>query len=1310
MKKITLFLMLLCSAITFGQVGFSQNFNAATALPAGWTQNRYFGTATQACEGNSFRSNIYSGATTSTGNLGTPNFVGQSNGTDLTVSFDYKIVNWSAATVATPAGWGTAQLQFSLDNGTTWTTAPSGTINDSNHVVANTCATFNVVIPGASLPNGSDVKLRVLNTWASGDYYFYIDNFSGAQVASNPPNCTTLTAPLNGATNVNEESNLTWAAATGVPTGYFLSVGTTPGGVDVVNNVDNGNSTSYALPTLMYSTLYYVTITPYNANGNAMGCTEESFETRPAPPVGQVCGNPIVVGALPYNTSDNTNVYADDYNGSPGASCGSTNGYLNGDDVVYAYTATSDATINFALSGIGANYAGMFLYSSCGDIGTTCIAGATNGASTADFDFDYNVTNGQTYYVVISTWATPQSTAYTLDIREILCADPSDLAVANITTTTADLSWTDNNSTATPNWNIEILPSGNAPTNMATDTATTNSFQATGLTANMSYDYYVQADCGGGTLSLWVGPFTFTTACNAFVAPYLEDFEAFPTATSAFISSNCWTGTGGAYYWESAPGTDTGSADTGPSPTITTGNYFYTEASAGASGDITELISPSVDLSGLTAPSLSFNYHMYGVVMGTLDVLVNGTDNVFTISGQQQANDTDPFELATIDLAAYAGQTITVTFRATSAGTFEGDLSIDNVNFDELPTCPQPNMLTVANITDTTADLGWTENGTATVWDVEVVDITAGGTPTGTPTATGVSNPYTVMSLTPNNAYEFYVRASCGGDVSTWVGPLAFSTVCSTFTAPYTEDFENAGVVPDCWTLAGGDDWDFNLTGPNHVGNAGTITGSTTSGNYYAVVDDSGLTSNVSVLESPFVDLTPLTTPALTFFEISDNEGNANATLTVEVWDGAAWNTVGTYNTNTAGWELKTINLSTLTFTGPAQARFSVADSGSFYDDIAIDDVSFVELPACPQPSMLTVTNITATTAELGWTDNGTATVWDIEIVDVTAGGTPTGTPTVSGVTNPYVITGLNPQNDYAFYVRAVCGGDLSSFSGPSNFRTACATITVFPSTTDFTNNPPTTCWDEAADGEVAAGPSGLGASDWRGNRSYFDVNANVVNSNALNLFTGNVDREWLLSPTYTIPSGTPHGLKVQVAVTNYNFSGSTSAGDTMGSDDEVMLLMTTDNGVSWTTLTTWNAGNQPSVNGTDYLADLSAVSGDVRFAFWGSDGITNDIEDYDFHVGAFTVDLLSALSTEEFNTNNLDFSYYPNPVSNELTINAATKLSSVSVINVLGQTVYSTTPNTNKVMVNMSELNAGYYFVKVVSGNASKTIKVIKN
>jgi hypothetical protein len=893
------------------------------------------------------------------------------------------------------------------------------------------------------------------------------------------------------------------------------------------------------------------------------------------------------------------------------------------------------------------------------------------------------------------------------------CIDPSALTATSITASGADLGWTENASATV--WDIEIvdITAAGTATGTPTFTGVTNPYTYNTGVAQNDYEFYVRADCGasgGAGVSNWVGPFAFTTACTSTAAPYTEDFETFTTAASAFTAENCWTGTGGAYYWESAPGTDTGSTGTGPSPTVTTGNYFYTEASGGVTGDVTDLVSPLVDLTALTAPALLFDYHMTGNEIGTLDIIVNGT-TVFTLTGEQQLADTDPFLLATVDLAAYVGQTVQVTFRATSAGTFEGDIAIDNVSFTELPTCPAPSMLTVANITDTTVDLGWTEAGSATVWDVEIVDITAGGTATGTATATGVANPYTATGLASNNDYEFYVRAVCGGDVSTWVGPFAFSTICSTFTAPYTEDFENAGAIPACWSQNAANNWDFNLTGPNHVGNAGVITGSTASNNYYAVVDDSGATANINVLTSPFVDLTPLTTPALTFYEISDNEGQPSATLTVEVWDGAAWNTVGTYNTNTAGWELKTINLSALTFTGAAQARFTVADSGSFYDDIAIDDVSFVELPTCPQPSMLTVSNIAATTADLSWTEAGTATSWDIEIVDITAGGTFTGTPTVTGATNPYAVTGLIPQNDYAFYVRADCGGgDLSSFSGPSNFRTLCAPITSYPSTTDFTNNPPTVCWDEAVDGEVAAGPTGLGASDWRQNRAYQDINANVVNSNAINLFAGNTDREWLISPIYTIPSGTPHALKLQVAVTNYSFSGTTTTADTMGSDDEVQLLMTTDSGTTWTMLTTWNAGNQPSVNGTDYLADLTAVTGDVQFALWASDGVTNDPEDYDFHVGAFTVDLLSALSTDEFSTKGLDFSYYPNPVNSNLTINANSKVSSIQVINVLGQTVFTSTPNTKKVSVDMSSLSKGAYFVRVVSDNSTDTIRILKN
>ena len=61
--------------------------------------------------------------------------------------------------------------------------------------------------------------------------------------------------------------------------------------------------------------------------------------------------------------------------------------------------------------------------------------------------------------------------------------------------------------------------------------------------------------------------------------------------------------------------------------------------------------------------------------------------------------------------------------------------------------------------------------------------------------------------------------------------------------------------------------------------------------------------------------------------------------------------------------------------------------------------------PTCEDPSNLTASNFTSSSAELSWTENGTATLWDIEVVD--AGISPTQTPTETNVTNPKVVNGL---------------------------------------------------------------------------------------------------------------------------------------------------------------------------------------------------------------------------------------------------------------------------------------------------------------
>ncbi|HIC30492.1 MAG TPA: T9SS type A sorting domain-containing protein [Flavobacteriaceae bacterium] len=96
---------------------------------------------------------------------------------------------------------------------------------------------------------------------------------------------------------------------------------------------------------------------------------------------------------------------------------------------------------------------------------------------------------------------------------------------------------------------------------------------------------------------------------------------------------------------------------------------------------------------------------------------------------------------------------------------------------------------------------------------------------------------------------------------------------------------------------------------------------------------------------------------------------------------------------------------------------------------------------------------------------------------------------------------------------------------------------------------------------------------------------------------------------------------------------------------------------------------------------------------------------------GSFTllVEESSSLGTNEFDTE-AAFTYYPNPVNNNLTLNAQKEINNVSVYNMIGQEVYRNVPNAMTEVVDMSSLQAGAYFVKVTVGNATKTVKVIKN
>ncbi|MFD2551242.1 gliding motility-associated C-terminal domain-containing protein [Bizionia sediminis] len=385
MKKITLSILFgIISFFGFSQIGLVENFDAGLTLPPGWTGAGYAGSVFQPCSVVSLRANL--SASNLTDDLISPNIVGESNGTDLTVALDYKIVDWSAAVDPTNPGWGELNIQYSTDNGVNWITA--GSINDTNHQTANTCATFSVVVPAAAIPIGTDVKLRFENVYFSGNYYFYIDNVRATQVVVDPPSCSNLLSPANGDTGVDINANLSWQPATGIPTGYTLTVGTTPGGNDIVDNLDVGLSTSYDLPQLEYSTTYYVTITPFNANGDAVGCTEQSFTTGADPNAPVDCASGIPINTVfCYTNNDTTTFSFVSSDGSPlfvVFNSGRTEN--NWDELV---VTDSDGTNLYTGYGNNGDLTGL-QFTSTGDTITIGVTSDGSGISctTAPWDFD----------------------------------------------------------------------------------------------------------------------------------------------------------------------------------------------------------------------------------------------------------------------------------------------------------------------------------------------------------------------------------------------------------------------------------------------------------------------------------------------------------------------------------------------------------------------------------------------------------------------------------------------------------------------------------------------------------------------------------------------------------------------------------------------------------------------------------------------------------------------------------------------------------------------------------------------------------
>lgn len=667
---------------------------------------------------------------------------------------------------------------------------------------------------------------------------------------------------------------------------------------------------------------------------------------------------------------------------------------------------------------------------------------------------------------------------WTIDVHHGIapsCPAPANLSSSNIATNSADISWTTGGAT---DWQIEYGAAGFGLGSGTLITSSTNPHTLSGLSSSTTYDVYVRDSCGPGDLSTWTGPLTFTTTCGVNAAPYFENFNGTSWVSGTGANNggnqlgNCWTRntTPGTYHWGSRTA-GTPSLNTGPTGDhpLGTGNYVYTEATS--TGGPATLVSPEIDLGGLTIPELTFAYHMFGADMGTLNIDIHdGTtwnNSVFVLTGQQQTAATDAWNIAVVSLTPYLNDTIRVRFSATRGAGFRSDMAIDDFRIRQQPTCPAPSLLSSTAQTSTSVDLSWTSGG-ASNWQIEYGP--TGFTPGSGTLVSATTNPFTVTGLTPSTSYDFYVRDSCGpGDVSVWSLPLLATTFCAPTPAPWSENFDGAnfntagaiGTIDNCFDRT---PLTVFLWQPGPVpfppANTGPSGDHTTGSGQYMITSVIGFPALPATAEftTPLIDLSPLTAPELTFwYHMYGVDIDPTGQLSVDIFDGDTWtNGVITFtgqqqSASTDPWKEAVVNLSAYANDTIRIRLTAIKTLLGVRNGISVDDLDIHEQPNCPRPTSLSAIPTNSTSVSVGWTSGG-ASNWQIEYGP--AGFAPGSGTVVTVTTNPYLITGLSANTNYDFYVRDSCGAsDLSAWAGPATANTSCG-VQNAPYHEDFESAP----------------------------------------------------------------------------------------------------------------------------------------------------------------------------------------------------------------------------------------------------------------
>ncbi len=631
------------------------------------------------------------------------------------------------------------------------------------------------------------------------------------------------------------------------------------------------------------------------------------------------------------------------------------------------------------------------------------------------------------------------------------CPPPSNLGATNITATTADVYFTPGGSAAY--YRIEYGLTGFTQGTGLSMVVTNDTVSLSNLMSNTLYDFYVEDSCGTNLTSTIAGPFTFNTLCNAYSAPFFEDFESTSGTTI------CWSQeyVNGTKDWVFASGSTGGSISSAYSGAL---NARFT--SSGGGPHISKLISPVIDASGLSSTMVSFAYGQQ---------VWSGDQNYLNVYYRDSANGAwvHAFSDSTNQAAWVTTDVLIASTSSTLQIAFEGvdnygrAVVIDDVEIKQAPSCPPSANLGVTNVTTTSADLYWTSYSTASYYIIEYGP--AGFIPcTGPPmTVISTNDTLSITNLLPSTTYEFYVIDSCanGSSGCPGTGPFVFSTLCNTIIAPFFEDFEVATGTSDCWSqnkVSGNSNWSFAS------GSSGGSVSTAYSGSLNARHTSSVGGPNITKLISPLIDASALSTSILSFAYAQEDWFGDQNYLNVYYRDSAngAWNYLWSDSTSQAAWTTAQVTVPS----NSTSLQFGFEGVDNYGRAVVLDDVSLTGPLVCSAPDSIMVAPM-CTEADITWTSEAGAST----TIEYGPTGFAPGSGTLMyGITSPFTLNNLTMGMSYDFYLIDTCTNNIgSSWTSATMFTTDTMPIASFMANMNAAPHPDTVQYEFDAMSSIGA-------------------------------------------------------------------------------------------------------------------------------------------------------------------------------------------------------------------------------------------------